>query len=187
MSQEDGVSVSPMNEVFHMGDSILLNCTSHGGSGNKSFQWVKNGNILSNKSLLNLTNITGGNNGGLYNCTVCNNNNNMEGCVSAYTTVFVEPTIILHPVKSFNTTVSTVVELMCSADSFPPATYQWSHLGGFSDSVVGEDSSVLVFNMTVYEDQGYYFCNATSNNVTVSSTTTLLTGKRIMYACILIL
>ena len=166
--------MSPLNGLFDMRSSVQLNCFSLGGTENY-FQWLRNESVLSNDSMLTLTNIKGENDGGEYNCTVCNR----AGCASAVTLVLVAPKITLNPVEVLVTNASDFETLMCEADAYPPPDYQWEHLSGGSDSLgesVMEVDGLLVFSSVSYEDYGNYSCDATSNNITVTSTEALLIG-----------
>ena len=91
---------------------------------------------------------------------------------SASTSVF-----DLHP-TSITTSNGTDQTFRCNARAFPEPTYVWMKVGGdLPEMALGANTSMLTLSPAVFEDQGEYFCDATSNGVTVSSNTATLTSE----------
>ena len=71
VSPEEGVLVFPFGDILtNFNSTINLTCLAQGGPDNM-FVWRKEGMIVSNNSVLELTMITGSD-GGVYECTVTN-------------------------------------------------------------------------------------------------------------------
>jgi len=151
---------------------VTFNCSTLGGPGN-TYQWQLNGTDLDNETMQSLTiPHVSATVGGEYTCVV----SNAAGNDSASTLLNVFPEIVLDPVN-VNATNGTVHTLVCEAEAFPEPQYQWMREGGmFSENVVGVDTSMLVFDMVVFGDEGGYYCSATANGVTVTSDNATLTG-----------
>ena len=64
------VIISPPTVLTNFNSTLNLTCTADGGP-NNIFEWSKQGIIVSNSSVLELTMITGSD-GGIYECTVTN-------------------------------------------------------------------------------------------------------------------
>ena len=172
VSPEGSVSVFPLNMVFNRGDHVTFNCSAQGGPGN-SYQWQWNGTDLDNETAQTLTvSQISAADGGEYTCVV----SNAAGNDSASTLLNVSPEIVLNPtdVLARNGTVHT---LLCEARAFPEPQYEWVHVTETaSGSVVGANSSMLVFDPVMLGDEGSYYCMATSNRVAVISDNAILTG-----------
>ena len=176
VSPEGSVSVSadPSTALYSEGDDIILNCSAQGGPSNE-YQWTLNDEIIANETgpVLNLVNITGNDDGGVYICTVSNEAGGDEDSF----TVNVSPVISLNP-ASIDLDVLVIGFLECAASGFPEPTYQWFKVGGeISANVTGEDTSLLIFNRTYYGDEGNYFCMVTSGDVIINSSIATLTRK----------
>ena len=172
VSPEEGVSVFPLNMTFNRGDSVTFNCSAQGGPGN-TYQWQWNGTDLGNETAqaLTVTQITV-NSGGEYTCVV----SNAAGSGSASTWLNVSPEMVLNPTDVFARN-GTVHMLSCKATAFPEPQYVWVHVRGTSSgSVAGANSSMLVFDLVMFGDEGSYYCRATSYEVTVVSDIASLTG-----------
>ena len=71
MSPEGGVVIFPSGDILtNFSSTVNLICTTLGGPDNM-FVWRKEGMIVSNNSVLELTMITGSD-GGIYECIVTN-------------------------------------------------------------------------------------------------------------------
>ena len=76
VSPEDGVTVTPVDEVYEEGDTVTFTCITLGGPGN-SLQWQKDGEdfggaIDGSENTLTLTDITVFNDSGVYTCVASN-------------------------------------------------------------------------------------------------------------------
>ena len=71
VSPEGSVLILPFGSVLtNFNSTVSLTCTAQGGP-NNMFVWRRQGMIVSNSSVLELTMITGSD-GGVYECTVTN-------------------------------------------------------------------------------------------------------------------
>ena len=168
------VSADPSQSLYVDGDDVSLSCSAEGGPSNE-FQWTLNDVNLTNEtgSSLELTNITADSNGGVYTCIVSNE----AGIDEDSFTVNVSPVITLQPAPVF-VDILVIAMLECNASGFPRPTYQWFKVGGeLSANVTGENTSQLTFNSVYYGDEGDYFCQVTSGDITINSSTAALGGK----------
>ena len=170
------MSANPSMSLYSEGDEIEFSCLAQGGPFNE-YEWRLNDDIILNqtKPLLSLVNITGSEDGGVYTCIASNEAGGDEESF----TVNISPVITLNPAP-IDVDVLVIAMLECAASGFPEPTYQWFKVGGeISANVTGEDTSILTFNKTFYGDEGDYFCQATSGNITVNSSVATLTRKSI--------
>ena len=173
VSPEGSVEVSPLNQTFNRGDNVTFTCSSRGGPDN-TFQWLRNGTELVNETseMLFIPAITFMD-GNEYACVV----SNAAGSESISTFLFVSPEIMLNP-TDVNTTNDSIVIIMCDAEAFPLPEFQWVHIDSdIGSNIEGADTSMLVFNPVLFGDEGDYFCNATSNGISVSSESATIIGK----------
>ena len=158
--------------MFYHGNSTVLNCTSEGVDllGNTIFQWSFNGSILENETthLLVLSFITAISNGGVYTCTV----SNAAGNSSSSSSVFVYPVITLNPSDNF-TVYHEEVTFSCEAIAFPYPEYQWFRDDGLPH--IYAYGSVLTI-LPYYDSEGDYYCQASSNGMSVESERATLYG-----------
>ena len=140
------------NDVFSFGDNDSITCTALGGP-SLSFQWEMNGNIVGNKSTLNLVAIDAPY-GGTYTCTVSNS----AGTDSISTVVYIEPYIVVPPDEQLLSSDGSTLNIMCIADGFPAPTVVWEDSVG---SIVS-NSSQLEFYPVMFGDEGLYRCVAFS-------------------------
>ena len=71
VSPQDSVSIMPPGDVLTNSNSTVnITCSAQGGP-NNMFEWSKQGVIVSNSDVLELTMVTGSD-GGLYVCNVTN-------------------------------------------------------------------------------------------------------------------
>ena len=151
---------------------MTLLCSVMGGPGN-TYQWLNGTNIIEETSESFSFNITSASDGGVYECEVTN----AAGISGATTSVFVAPYFTSQPVDEEGSNGDTVL-LMCEAEAFPSPQYQWSRVGpGDIRPELVTDSNVLAFAPLLFEDEGQYYCNASSSIVTVQSDTVTVTGK----------
>ena len=168
--------MSPMNETFNRGDNVTFTCSARGGPGN-IFQWLRNGTELENETSETLTLPTiDFSDGDEYTCLVCN----AAGNESVSTFLLVSPEITLNPMD-VNTTNGSFIMIMCDAEAFPSPEFQWIHSNGdIRTDIMGIDTNMLVFSPVLFGDEGDYYCNATSNGISVFSDTATFTCKFIL-------
>ena len=173
VSPENGVTITSVEEVYDEGDNVTFTCTDLGGPYN-SIQWQKNGQDLNEtNNLLTLTNVTLDGDGAVYTCIA----NNSAGMGSANITLKFRLIIDLHPMDA-NSDNNEIVTFSCSARAFPHPVYVWLRVGEeLPDSAMGGNTSMLTLSPAHFGDQGDYFCNATSGNLTLSSNLARLTSK----------
>ena len=170
------MSVTPVGVVYDEGDNVTFSCSAEGGPEN-TLQWLKDGEdfgsvICGSENNLTLTSITI-DDGAVYTCEA----SNAAGTGSASVSLNISPVIVLHPVN-IGVSNGTNASFMCEATAFPEPTYVWSRVGGeLPESALGVNSSTLTLSPAVFGDQGEYYCNATSNDITVSSNTATLTSQ----------
>ena len=166
-----------MDKVYEEGNTVAFTCIALGGPDN-SLQWQKDGEdfggaIDGSENTLTLINITVFNDSGVYTCVA----SNAAGTGSASVSLNISPVFDLHP-TSITTSNGTVQTFMCNAMAFPEPTYVWVRVGDdLPEMALGSNTSMLTLSPAVFGDQGEYFCNATSNGVTVSSNTATLTSE----------
>ena len=139
-------------------------------------QWQLNNVNLTNETdnVLNVSDITADIDGGVYTCVVMN----AAGADEDSITVNISPVITQQPVDVF-TEVDIVLSLECRATGFPIPTYQWFRVDGntLGGNVTGDMTSLLMFDRVAYGDEGDYFCQVTSGNITINSSTATLASK----------
>ena len=174
------MEVSPKDEVFAFGDSVMLNCTARGGPDN-IFSWNYNGTTVYNQTLT-ITNLTVSN-ALLYTCQV----GNPAGSTSDTTQVYLEPMFILTPVD-ISTKVDDVVRLSClvQGNPIPDITWEYKEMENETEYVeygsaemspaIGPESRIQVFTSNngftrngtleianvMFNDFGSYRCTARS-------------------------
>ena len=171
------VEIDPSKVVYDEGDDLLLTCSALGGPSN-TIQWQRNNMILINEteSVLNRSDITATVDGGVYSCLVTND----AGSGMDTATVNVSPIITQSPQDIIVSNPQRMEgrDLPCFATGFPEPTYQWFKLGGsLGGNVTGENTSLLFFNPVQFGDEGDYYCQVTSNNITINSTIAELASK----------
>ena len=128
-----------------------------GGPGNV-FQWEKDGEVVTNDSILTLMDIDTSS-GGSYTCTV----SNLAGSDSATTTLYVAPYFVTHP-ENVEMSNRSEVNITCLAESFPEPEYIWMRDGDSNlvrEGVVTADMpNSLGFRPVLFGDEGVYTCVA---------------------------
>ena len=167
------MAMAPPDQTYSLGDTVSLQCNSTGGPGN-SYQWRVNGSDLGgeNSPMLVLNSVSAST-GGEYSCVV----RNAAGSNTDNTNVFISPYITSQPLHMVGANGSMTM-LTCEAEAFPSPQYQWGRMDG--DKIRAElstTSSTLMFTPLLFGDEGEYFCNATSRNLTTQSQPATLTGK----------
>ena len=168
------MDIEPSQSVYTEGDDLVLTCSALGGPAN-TFRWQLNDVNLTNETgaVLNRSDITASSDGGMYTCVVTNEAGNDTDSA----TVNVLPIITQQPI-SIGVEVSQYRNLECNATGSPPPTFLWFKLeGNLSETVSGENTSVLSFNPVQYGDEGDYLCQATSGNNAINSTSATLASK----------
>ena len=149
--------VTPVDMVFTLGSNASFTCTSLGGP-NNTFSWERNGEIVTNDSVLTVTNVDASS-GGNYSCTAAN----LAGNDSVSTTLYVAPYFIVQP-ESVSTLNSSDVNITCEAESFPSPDYVWLKDNGTDEvrgGVVSEDMpNSLIFSPVIFGDEGVHVCVA---------------------------
>ena len=160
--------------VLGLGDNVTFICSAQGGP-NNMFQWQKDGQDLLSESQPTLT-LTNGNamDGGLYTCVVTN----AAGSDSSDITLNISPYFIVQQ-NDILTNNGDSQTLTCGAEGFPDPVYQWFRNDNqmVRSNLTGVNSSMLSFNPVLFGDEGSYYCTATSNSISVNSTTATLTGE----------
>ena len=140
VSPEGSVSVDPFNQAFDHNMNVTFTCSAKGGPDN-TFQWERDGVIVSNEANFTVTQIDA-TDGGNYTCTV----SNAAGNDSNTTTLFVNPLITLNPMD-VNTTNGSMVMLMCDAEAFPEPDFQWMRVNStIPVNAAGANTSMLVYS-----------------------------------------
>ena len=168
------------------GSTITIKCLAEGGPDNM-FQWIARGDIIASRSdvsisdgsqlsVLSISNVNATEDGGEYRCVV----SNAAGNDSDNATLNVRPVITVQPIETLLTSNGSSEQLVCVADAFPAAEYQWEKLNttsGEFEPLTEESATTLEFNPVVFDDFGEYRCVATvpvinakaiSNNATVT-------------------
>ena len=160
--------MSPVDHTFNRSSVVILTCSTLGGPDNE-YQWLRSNETLSNSSVLTLDSVVGGE----YTCTVTN----LAGSGNATTNVFVNLEFTQQPNDTLATN-SSMIMLTCEAEGFPDPVYQWFRNDSqMIRSDVEDNSSMLLFDSVLFGDEGDYYCTATSNGISVNSTTATLTGE----------
>ena len=180
-----GVVVSPSTQTTNNGSTVSIECLAMGGPDN-IIQWIAGGDTLTSGidvsisdgtqlSVLSISNVNATEDGGEYRCVV----SNAAGNSSDNVTLNVRPVITVQPIETLLTSNGSSEQLVCVADSFPAAEYQWEKFNTTSEEfepLTGESDATLEFNPVVFNDFGEYRCVATvpainteyfSNNATV--------------------
>lgn len=158
---------------------MILPCESLGGPENY-FQWFKNGitftsvqNDTTNISRLYLFNVTALRDGAVYTCVVIN----PAGMGNTSISLNIAPIFMQLPTDIF-TENGTTVSFMCLATAYPEPTYLWYKTGGaLPVSAIGNNSPNLTFSLVHFEDEGSYYCTATSNGIPLESPPAFLLSK----------
>ena len=161
--------MSPVDQTFNRSSMVILTCSTSGGPDN-GYQWLRSNETLSNSSVLTLDPVVGGE----YTCTVTN----LAGSGNATTNVFVNLEFTQQPNDTLATN-SSMIMLTCEAESFPDPDYQWFRNDSqmIRSNVMGVNSNMLLFDPVLFGDEGNYYCTATSNGISINSTTATLTGE----------
>ena len=162
-----------MQQTYQREANVTLSCFAVGGP-DLFFLWLFNGMAISgeNSSILSLSDVNASD-GGMYTCVAFNS----AGNDTANTMVYISPYFITAP-QDLNGSNGTVQSLTCEAEAFPTPEYQWVKSGDMIRSeVLGVTASTLQFNPLMFGDDGSYYCNATSQGISIQSNTVILTGK----------
>ena len=168
------ISMISENQTYMRGDKIAKNCSAIGGP-DIFYQWQVNGTDISSETsaTLILTNVNAST-GGEYSCVI----SNIAGNASASTFVFISPYFTIQP-EDRGGSNGSILSLICEAEAFPAPQYQWARLNGvfIREAVLGTNFAIVSFNPLMFGDEGIYFCNATSGDVTIQSNLVTLRGK----------
>ena len=179
VSPEGGVTITPDDALYSELDNVTFTCTSHGGPENH-FQWFKNNvpiseleNNFSNTSTLYLHRVTARTDGAVYTCVVTNSAGSGDASVS----LNIRPRLVQSPTNLLTKKGATAV-FVCLASAYPEPTYQWMRIGGVLPvSAVGENTTTLSILPVQFEDEGYYYCSVTSNEITLSTLSVYLLSE----------
>ena len=173
------MEVTPINNIFNFKDNATFTCSFLGGL-NNTIVWRKNGQELVGEEdpQLFITDLSSSD-GGLYTCTV----SNAAGSGSDNTSLFVAPYFIEHPNEILSTN-GTVENFTCLAEAFPEPTYNWRRTDNraIRSIIEGKTDPILNFDPIIFGDEGSYYCEGTSINVTRASLRAILAGT--LSACI---
>ena len=160
-------------DVLSFEDNVTFTCSALGGPDN-IFQWQKDGQELfgESQSTLTLTDVNAAD-GGVYTCVVTN----AAGNDSSDITLNILPYFIVQP-NDILTNNGDSQTPTCGAEGFPNPVYQWFRNDNqmVRSNLTGDNSSMLLFDPVLFGDESDYYCTATSNGISVNSTTATLTG-----------
>ena len=145
------------------------------GGPDNIFQWLRNGESLSEELESNITinSVNATVDGGTYTCTVSNS----AGEGSANATLLVNPFVITQP-SDIIAENSSFENLRFVVEAYPSAMYLWEFLDGeLASSTTGLFTSILEFNPVTFGSEGRYRCTASANGESVTSTVITLTGN----------
>ena len=147
------MKVSPNDEVFAFGDSVVLNCTARGGPDN-IFSWNYNGTTAYNQTLT-ITNLTVSN-ALTYTCTV----GNLAGNGTDTTQIYLAPRFVSAPAH-VSTRVNDTIRLSCLVQGNPIPHTTWDYEGQILNSEINYEEygsanissgfSPVSSNIKVYE------------------------------------
>lgn len=129
-------------------------------------------------STLTLVNVSASS-GGEYSCVV----SNAAGNDTDSTFLFISPYFTAPPADVEGSTQGNRTVLVCEAEAFPSPEYQWAREDGMEIRQIVTNNSQLVFDPLQFGDEGQYFCNASSGELTIHSDPATLTGA----SCILLM
>ncbi len=161
-------------QSINAGDTLSLSCSGTGSGTIDTIQWSMDGMDLMDETsmILEIVNATAFD-GGEYTCTVNN------GTANATVTVHITPQFTTSQPTQVSSDSMTI--LTCDATGFPDPVYVWGRVDGKN---IGDDvetnSSTLVLGFLMFGDEGDYYCNATSGDVTIQSEAVTVTGKPII-------
>ena len=179
VSPEGSVNVTSSGEVYSETDTAVLNCSHLGGPDN-TIQWLRDGSVLSGET--QDTYVTEGLlvAGEVFTCMVTN----AAGEGIAEIVLNIAPVFSSHPRDVFRDVNQSAV-FCCSVHSYPPPQYEWFKVNGsLPASVETSTNSCLTVDQVSFGDEGKYYCIGTSNNISITSDTALLTGKLATLPCL---
>ncbi len=167
------IALDSRNQTYIRNENATLRCMSMGGP-NNIYRWQMDGKDIASKNFnnetLDLLNVNA-TNGGNYSCIV----SNAAGSHSESTYLFIFPYFVTQPSNVMSTNGSEV-SLICEVEAFPAPDYQWYRIDGMEIRAEIR-SNILFINFVLFGDEGYYYCNATSQGNTIQSDVVLLSGK----------
>ena len=171
MSPEGSVVLTADMEVYQRGDRAVLTCAHLGGPGNV-IRWLRNDSLLAqeteNELMIGDLII-----GEVLTCTV----SNAAGEESASIVLNIAPVITSHP-SDVLPIVSQAIEFCCEVSSHTLPEYEWFKVNGSLPASVEESNTAcLTVSRVRFGDEGEYYCTGTSNGISVTSDTALLTCK----------
>ena len=167
------ILISVPNPVFDVRSNVSFECSSLGGPGN-TYQWQFNGsNIQGQVSKMLVLNNVQVADGGIYTCLV----QNAAGNDSASTFLNITVRFLSQPESVFVVSGATV-SLTCDTEAFPIPTYQWGRADDktIRDSII-TNRRMLLFEPVQFGDEGDYYCNASSSDVTLRSEDATVTSE----------
>ena len=169
------MSLESDKEIYGINDAAVLTCTHLGGPGN-GIKWLQNGFLLIGESestvVIEMLVI-----GEMFTCIVTNSAGEGRDDI----VLNIAPMTSLQP-TSVNTIVNQSIEICCGISSYPPPLYEWFKVNGsLPVNVETSNSSCLLVNQVIFGDEGEYYCVGTSSNLSISSTTALLTGEFLLH------
>ena len=123
-------------------------------------------------NILMLSNVTAVH-GGAYTCHVTNE----AGSDNFTTYVFISPMITLDPDSVSVQNGTDDVTFTCNATGFPAPSFEWMREGDRLPPVFSTTTSLTIAPVE-FEDEGFYYCVATSNDLEVESERATLSSKK---------
>ncbi len=167
------ITSQPISSTVAKGGSLSLTLTAT-GSGTLSYQWMKDGALLSGatSATLALSNVQAAS-AGTYACVVSNALNGTTSTTtsaSATLTVNLPPTITTQPTAAQTVAQGGTVSFTVAATGSGSLSYQWMKGGSV---ITGATSTTLSFSSLLASDAATYACVVTN---TLNGTTTTTTS-----------
>ena len=167
--------IGAVNQTYSDKYSAVLTCHHSGGAGNK-VQWLKGAKVNlteENDTLLvenDTLHVEGAVTGENFTCIV----NNSAGSDQA---VFVVRPLRKENPSHKNVQINEEVALCCNIRSYPPPQYEWFKANSPSNPIENSSSSCLDLGPVQFGDEGYYYCEGSSNNESRKSKKAKLTSE----------
>ncbi|XP_054854786.1 carcinoembryonic antigen-related cell adhesion molecule 5-like [Eublepharis macularius] len=175
-------SVMPSHALVLVGETLALTCLSQDNS--TSIQWLKDNHYLPPNNKLHLSD---GNrtllrkgvtkaDAGAYQCEVRNSVSFRTSDAANVSVAYGPDAVEISPSGNITQPFGSPLILTCSADSVPVPQFGWL----FNSTSVGQNSSRLTVNSTMWENEGIYECwvyNTLINRTGWASVTVIVTDQ----------